>query len=121
MRNKIRLYISVIALGFAASSALAQSLSVIPSLFLPGDRAIGLSFGDQVAPEIASGGNVFLAVWQDKRAYPTSLPFTQSEWETSSDIYAMRIDASGTPVDAAPLVVTQEAAPQSNPQVVWNG
>ena len=33
----------------------------------------------------------------------------------------MRIDASGNPLDPAPLVVTQEAAPQSNPQVVWNG
>ena len=74
MKNKIRFYIRLIALGFPASSALAQSSSVIPSLFLPGDRAIGLSSGDQIAPEIASGGNIFLAVWQDKRAYPTSLP-----------------------------------------------
>lgn len=121
MKNSIRFCIGLMGLGFVISSALAQPASVIPSRFLPGDRAIGLSSGDQIAPEIASGGNVCLAVWQDKRAYPTSLPFTQSEWETSSDIYAMRIDASGKPLDAAPLVVTQEAAPQSNPQVVWNG
>lgn len=121
MKNKIQFYTWLIASGFLASSALAQFSSVIPSLFLPGDRAVGLSSGDQVAPEIANGGSIFLAVWQDKRAYPTSLPFSQSEWETSSDIYAMRIDADGNPLDAAPLVVTQEAAPQSNPQVVWNG
>src|SRR6478735_2999107 len=101
MKNKIQFYTWLIASGFLASSALAQFSSVIPSLFLPGDRAIGLSSGDQVAPEIANGGNIFLAVWQDKRAYPTSLPFTQSEWETSSDIYAMRIDADGNPLDAA--------------------
>lgn len=105
----------------SAANGLAQSNSVIPSRFLPGDQTIRQSAGDQIAPEIASGGNISLAVWQDKRAYGTNLPFSQSEWETSSDIYAMRIDANGRLLDRVPLVVTQEAASQSNPQVVWNG
>jgi PKD repeat protein len=121
MKNRIRSCIGLVAFGLVATSALAQSAVIIPPRFLPDDRAIRLSSGDQVAPEIASGGSAVLAVWQDKRAFPTSLPFPSSEWETSSDIYGMRLDADGQPLDRAPLVVTQEAASQSNPQVVWNG
>ena len=33
----------------------------------------------------------------------------------------MRFDANGVPLDAVPIIVTQEAAIQKNPQVVWNG
>src|SRR5712691_7515267 len=122
MRNSIlRISVRLIALGLIASSALAQSSSITPSLFIPGDKTIRLASGDQIAPEIASGGNIFLAVWQDKRAFPTSLPSSALEWETSSDIYAMRIDANGKALDPVPIVVTQEAASQKNPQVVWNG
>ena len=61
-----------------------------------------------------------LAVWQDERALPASL-LVQFEWETSGDIYAARIDANGKLIDRVPIPVTQEAARQSKPQVVWNG
>ena len=115
-------FLTLLLLGsLTAANGLAQSTSVIPSRFLPGDQSIRQSTGDQIVPEIASGGNVSLAVWQDKRAYGTNLPVPQSEWETSSDIYAIRIDANGQFLDRVPIVVTQEAASQSNPQVVWNG
>jgi hypothetical protein len=110
MRNGIRSCIGLVAFGLVATSALAQSAVIIPPRFLPDDRAIRLSSDDQVAPEIASGGSAVLAVWQDKRAFPISLPFPSSEWETSSDIYGMRLDADGQPLDRVPLVVTQEAA-----------
>jgi PKD repeat protein len=114
--------VQVMVLLLLQSATLAQSASVIPPRFLPGDRAIRLSSGDQVAPEIASGGNIVLAVWQDGRALPSSLLIPPAiEWETSYDIYAMRMDAEGKPLDRVPLVVTQEAASQSKPQVVWNG
>lgn len=113
--------IGLMAISFVASSALAQFSPFIPSRFLTGDSAIGLASGDQVAPEIAAGGNIYLAVWQDKRALPTALPFPSTEFETSSDIYGMRFDANGTPLDAVPMIITQEAAHQQNPQVVWNG
>ncbi len=67
-----------------------------------------------MAPEIASGGNMTLAVWQDGRALPGNLLVPPAiEWETSYDIYAMRFDATGNPLDRVPLVVTQEAAAQS--------
>jgi hypothetical protein len=61
-----------------------------------------------------------LAVWSDKRSYP-AVNSLYYEFETAHDIYAMRLDASGNPIDAVPFVITQEAASQDNPQVVWNG
>ena len=122
MKINIRLFSSFFAVGlFAAANVLAQSAAILLPRFLPGDKAIRLSSGDQIAPEIAGGSNMTLAVWQDKRAYGTNLPFSQSEWETSSDIYGARLDANGQLLDRVPLVVTQEPASQANPQVVWNG
>lgn len=119
MKHGIRLCIGLIVLGFVISSALAQSASLIPSRFLPGDDAISGAAGDQTAPAIATGGNMMLAVWSDKRSYPAGASYY--EFETAHDIYGMRLDAAGNPIDAVPFVITQEAASQDNPQVVWNG
>jgi PKD repeat protein len=121
MKTNFRSYIGLIGSGVLAWSTLAHASSITPSLFVPGDKTIRLASGDQLTPEIAAGGSTFLAVWQDKRAFPTSLPSSALEWETSSDIYAMRIDANGKALDSVPIVVTQEAASQKKPQVVWNG
>jgi PKD repeat protein len=103
------------------TAALGQSASITPSQFILGDKTIRLASGDQTAPEIAGGGNTTLAVWQDKRALPGSLLFPSFEWETSSDIYGVRIDANGRLIDRVPIPVAQRAAMQNNPQVVWNG
>ena len=54
----------------ASLGALAQSASVIPSRFLPGDAVVSGAASDQTAPIIATGGNTMLAVWSDKRSYP---------------------------------------------------
>jgi PKD repeat protein len=118
---KTKSIISFFAATLIVGSAFAQSSAITPSQFLPGDTTIKLASGDQVAPEIAAGGATFLAVWLDKRALGISQPLPNFEWETSSDIYAMRIDANGKQLDKVPIVVTQEAASQKNPQVVWNG
>lgn len=40
MKNNIRFCIGLIGLGFVVSSALAQSSSVMPSRFLPGDASV---------------------------------------------------------------------------------
>ena len=121
MKTVIKLNLVIFTLGFLASSALAQFAPVIPSRFLAGDSAINLSTGDQVTPEIASSGTTYLAVWQDKRALGVNLPVPSFEFESSSDIYAMRFDANGVPLDLVPIIVTQEAGHQQRPQVVWNG
>src|SRR5262245_60294489 len=117
---KIHTYIaSVFGLLLAVSSA--QSAAILPPKFLAGDKNIRLSAGDQMAPEIAAGGNLTLAVWQDKRSSPSTIGIPSLEWETTNDIYAARIDAAGQLLDRVPLVVTEEAASQEKPKVVWNG
>src|SRR5919198_3863040 len=121
MKINLKFIIGLAISGLIAGSAFAQTSAITPSLFVPGDTKTKLATGDQVAPEIAAGGNTFLAVWQDKRALGVNQPVSTFEWETSSDIYAMRVDAAGKPLDKVPIVVTQEAASQKNPQVVWNG
>jgi PKD repeat protein len=121
MKTILRSYIGLIASGVLAWSTLGYASSITPSLFVPGDKTIRLASGDQVAPEIAAGGNALLAVWQDKRALPGNLLVPSFEWETSSDIYAARIDTNGKLIDRVPIPVAQEAAVQNNPQVVWNG
>ena len=119
MKNNIRFCIGLMGLGFLTLGPLAQSASLIPSRFLPGDDAVSGAASDQTAPVIATGGNMMLAVWSDKRSYPAGASYY--EFETAHDIYGMRLDASGNPIDTVPFVITQEAASQDNPQVVWNG
>ena len=122
MKNSIHHCLTLSILALLTSLSFAQDAAIIPSRFLPGDRVIGRSARDQIAPEIASGDSTVLAVWQDGRALPASLLIPPAiEWETSYDIYATRFDANGAPLDRVPLVVTQEAAAQSRPQVSWNG
>ena len=113
---------SLVALfGVLLAASSAQSAAIIPPQFLPGDKTIRLSAGDQMAPEIAAGGNLTLVAWQDKRSVPATIGISSLEWETTNDIYATRIDATGQLLDRVPLVVTQEAASQEKPQVAWNG
>ena len=121
MKTILYSIISLVASGVIAGSAVAQNSAITPTQFVPGDNKVQLASGDQIAPEIAASATTFLAVWQDKRALGVNQPLPNFEWETSSDIYAMRVDASGKPLDKVPIVVTQEAASQKNPQVVWNG
>ena len=55
MNNNIRLCIGLVGLGFLALDSLAQSASVIPSRFLPGDAAISGAASDRTVPVIAPG------------------------------------------------------------------
>ena len=121
MKTPDSFFLTAFAFALTLATTLGQSASIIPPQFIPGDKAIRLASGDQTAPEIASGGNVTLAVWEDKRALPGSLLVPSFEWETSSDIYAVRIDATGKLIDRIPIPVAQEKAMQGSPQVVWNG
>jgi VCBS repeat-containing protein len=97
---------------------LGQEEGSSPATWLPGDDAIGLAAGLQLTPAVARGGDLLLAVWADHRSMPGG---TGSFYETASDVYGMRLDGSGNPLDAVPFVITQAQASQENPQVVWNG
>lgn len=90
--------------GTGASSPVLDDLQ-----FLPGDAVVGPAWGDQSTPDIASGGEQFLAVWSDARAY-----------EGKSDIYGIRLDAEGFPIASA-FAINQDDGSQTQPLVAWNG
>ena len=89
---------------------------------LPGDAAIAPAAGDQTAPAIAQGGKTLLAVWTDNRANPYfSGFFSGSEYETSRDIYGIRLDTAGNVLDAVPLAIAPRRSNQNYPKICWNG
>src|SRR5512134_1534655 len=95
---------------------LAQSTR-LPSRFVPGDATIAPAYKDQRTPFLAQGGDTVLAVWSDNRANSTG----GYEGETSWDIYGMRIDDRGDPLEVAPFPIAASRASQENPRAAWNG
>src|SRR5512144_2297203 len=95
----------------------AATLSHAQLSLLPGDAAVSPAAGDQSAPAIASGNGASLAVWADNR----SNPYGGYEYETSRDIYGMRLSTNGTPLDALPFAVCAGRATQNYPKVAWDG
>lgn len=88
---------------------------------LPGDNAISLAAGEQTEPVIARGTDMFLTVWTDSRPIPFAPLFTWTEYETSRDIYAARIDLAGNIIDAVPIAIVSRKSIQRSPKVAWNG
>ncbi len=110
----------LIALLLAVSIVVpVRANTILPTRFVPGDDLVGPAAGDQVAPRISNGGGTHLAVWADKRSILTG--FGNFDFETSTDIYAIRLDESGNPIDPMPFPITTGPGSQENPQVVWNG
>ncbi len=111
--------LSLIA-GFCFASlsvcASAQVPQLTPPAWLSGDTVIGAAAGEQIAPRLAAGGSGFLAVWSDSRSL-----LAGGESTTDYDVYAMRLDANGSPIDATPIPVATRYGYQRNPQVAWNG
>ena len=120
MRTERR--VAALALGMAFTitmSALgvpAQAVK-LPSRFLPGDATIAPAARGQVTPSLSQGGSTVLAVWSDNRANSTG----GYEGETSWDVYGMRIDASGRPLESVPFAIAAGPAAQKNPRASWNG
>ncbi len=115
---QITLLFSLIAGGSRLALAAEPKIPQATLQFLPGDDAIGGAAGAQIAPAIAFGGDMQLIAWSDGRAQPSGYGY---QYETSTDIYAMRLDASGAPLDAVAFPVTQAPGAQENPQIAWNG
>ncbi len=63
----------------------------------------------QEQPQIATGGGVFLVVWQDLR--------NGKDW----DVYAARVDASGKTLDPDGILIAGGAHNQALPRVAWDG
>lgn len=118
-------YLLCALLVWSVSAAEPPPLSDLE--FLPGDDALAPAAGKQLSPEIAPGGQGFLAVWVDQRTSLTSIPnftggpyfhpYIGSMW----DIYAARLDAQGNLLDEAPIIVAQQILNQGMPDVAWNG
>lgn len=115
MRSKapIALLITLFAMALPVAPAAVR----LPSRWLPGDAAVQPAAREQVHPFLASGGGNVLAVWSDGRGNSVG----GSYGETSRDIYAMRFDAQGTPLETVPFVVTAARASQQLPRAAWNG
>lgn len=108
--------LGTLSMIFLASVSFVQGQ---PS-FLPGDSTIAPAVGDQTAPAIALGGTNTLVVWADNRAVPYG-SYAWTEYETSRDIYGVRIDAAGNVLDDVPLAIVDSRSIQNFPKVAWNG
>ena len=110
----------VIAFIVGTAGDAAADLTFPPLQSLPGDEVVSRAAGMQEQASVAGGGGQFLAVWSDGRSTPDDYwPFATEG--SGMDIYGMRIDAAGNPIDACPFVIDQTFADQSEPRVAWNG
>ena len=86
----------------------------------PGPPPVRLTIGDPMAlpspsgrgqrePAVAFGNGVYLVVWREGF----------NGYEGESDILAMRLDASGTPLDAEPIAVCTDRGVQDQPAVAF--
>lgn len=116
-RGLIAVVLALLILG-GASLAAVHGASPGPSRWLPGDSVITPAAGDQSNPEIARGNEVSLVVWHDRRALE---PYGGYEYETGADIFGLRLDPAGNPIETTPFLITNRKANQEYPKVAWNG
>lgn len=101
-----------------SSPTLSQAPAIDPPVPIGGAEDLVLAAGDQTGPWVAPGGLGYLAVWSDARS---TVPRADVETETGRDIYAMRLDAAGEPIDTAPFPVVEDFGHQRFPRAAWNG
>lgn len=109
-------FISVFLLASAAVAA-AQAPVVTSRGLVPGDTAIAAAAGSQQAHAAARGGDHILVVWSDTRGRAVGGSSVQGD----GDIFGLRLDADGNPVDAVPFCVAGGMGLQDRPLVAWNG
>lgn len=118
--GKARLLLILFTMVFSLA-AFAQPPALSGPNWLTGNTAIGAAAGQQDSPAIARGGNQFLVVWVDSRTTYNQALTEQTDEQTGNDIYAVRLDANGTPIDSTPIIVDQTYGYQRAPKVSWNG
>lgn len=114
---KTKSLMMVVLAGLSLGNMGRPNLNALPLSLLPGDATLAPAAGDQAAPAIARGNNTTLAVWADFRANP----YGGYEYETSRDIYGVRLDAAGNVLDPVPLAIIAGRANQHYPKIAWNG
>lgn len=84
---------------------------------LPGDAIVAPATASQQEHSIARGGEQYLMVWSDYRARSAGSQSIQGD----GDIFGIRLDINGDPIDAAPFLVAGGMGLQQRPLVAWNG
>ncbi|MCE7973991.1 MAG: hypothetical protein DYG92_06645 [Leptolyngbya sp. PLA1] len=100
------------AVGLAPAQPLVRDLGLVP-----GDRSVLPATNSQSDLAIARGGDAYLAVWTDGRGRSSGSQTNQSD----SDLFGIRVDASGNPLDPAPFLIAGGMGYQRRPKVAWNG
>jgi len=110
---------SIVSVWFLVAITMAGTLAAttLPSRFVPGDAVAVPAAGDQQSPYVASGPGTVLVVWADERANSTLFHVGETSW----DIYGMRFDGDGTPLDPMPFIVTSGPSSETKPKASWNG
>ena len=96
---------------FASSLACTlptQTPNLMGATVLPGATVIGQAAGAQRNATMASGSTASLIVFEDNRA-------------GDIDLFGVRVDATGSAIDAVPFPITKAPGNQTAPEVVWNG
>jgi len=108
--------VALAALLFSFEPLSAQLLPVGAPTLLPGDTTVSAAAANQTVPALSAGGGMVLAVWQDSRTSPV---FTGVQ--SGQDIWAVRLDVNGAPLDPVSFAVNMDGGDQKSPRVAWNG
>jgi hypothetical protein len=100
-----------------SQSAGAQAPVLTPRGLLPGDATVAAATGSQQDHALARGGDACLVVWSDYRGQAVGGGTNQS----GGDIFGIRLDAAGQPLDAAPFLIAGGMGLQDRPRVAWSG
>ena len=116
-----------LAAVLALSSILTGSAHATPPLlseerYLAGDLVKATATDVQEYSRIAAGGPGYLVVWEEHRPIISGVVNSAGSVLTGNaiDIYAARLDANGNPLDAGPIIISQDGQNQAKPQVAWN-
>ena len=115
MRTALPLVLCSFLLAFTTANA--QPIDVLERGLLPGDLTVASATNSQQDHAVARGGDQYLVAWSDYRGQSVGGGAQQS----GGDIFGIRLDAQGNPVEAAPFLIAGGMGLQRFPHVAWNG
>ncbi len=86
----------------------ATRVSSTGTVLNPTGITVSAASGNQFDPAITATGSGYLVAWDDQR-------------NGNDDVYAARLDSSGTVLDPSGRAVTTDGANETQPSVAWNG
>lgn len=117
MKSAFSLSLICGALVLTSSACPSLAVPIAERGLFPGDLAISPATHSQQDHAAARGGDQTLVVWSDTRGQSVGGGTNQS----GGDIFGIRLDSAGTPVDAAPFLIAGGMGLQNRPLVAWNG